>query len=76
MRNEFLADRDSGLMKMEDWTYWRRLNLESIFANPEKYIKVRNSSSERSTSSKVLFAFKLGGPKAVVMAVKNRRVHE
>lgn len=76
MRDEFLADRDSGLMKMEDWTYWRRLNLESIFANPGKYIKVRNSSSERSTSSKVLFAFKLGGPKAVVMAVKNRRTHE
>lgn len=74
MRDEFIVDRDSGLMNMEDWTYWRRLNLESIMTNPQKYLRVRNSSSDRTTCSKVQFAFRLGGIKAVIMAIKNRKV--
>lgn len=74
MRSEFLEDKDSGLMKMEDWTYWRRLNLEVIFENPKKYLQIRNSCSDRDTLSKVKFAYRLGGLKAVIMAIKNRKV--
>lgn len=73
MRNEFMSDRDSGLMNMANWSYWRCLNLQAIFADPKKYLEVRNSSSDRSAFSKTLFAFRLGGVKAVVMAIKNRK---
>lgn len=74
MSKEFSLMDDAGRI---DWAHldeWRTRNLRKILDDPKGYLTIRERLHGQSTLSKVAFALELGGPAALVSAVKERKM--
>ncbi|MDO4589851.1 MAG: glycosyltransferase [Slackia sp.] len=73
MRDEFQTYEHDGSLHWEDWSAWRALNMRAIMNDPERYLRARCESHGESACSKALFALRIGGPGALMQALRDRK---
>lgn len=73
MSKTFKGYREAGELDLDSWDAWKRINVEAIMDSPEQYLKTRAKSHDDTRVGKALFALRLGGPSALLSAIKGRR---
>ena len=71
IKQEFDDYDRAGKLHLDEWDAWKAMNVEALRTDPAKYVAVRSKSSDESRMGKALFALRLGGPAALVRAVRS-----
>ena len=64
---------DAGRIDWEELDAWRALNIRKIIEDPDHYLRLRENFHGESALSKAAFSLELGGPQALINAVRERR---
>ena len=73
MSLEFSKMDDAGRIDWEDLDAWRAHNIRKIIEDPDHYLRLRENFHGESALSKAAFSLELGGPQALINAVRERR---
>lgn len=76
MQTEFRDALNSGLVSLDDFKPWKRMNLQMILESPEKFQTENAHYADANAFGRAMHYLKHGGPGMLVAYAKSRLAHE